>query len=739
MNEIKTNGLALTACRERRNGLSRLPAALAVFMALAALAYVAFDFQAMPVLLLAGAGVCVGAALWKGANRALWVLPALLALVLLSIFGRELLRNGFGRAWNDLRELWAVERGVLLPLAGTDGSGLWLIGVLGGILLAALSLLLAVVCPMGGAVLLVLAAVAASLVRPEPLLLVPGGVAVWLLTRWEYGRDRALPLYALGAALVVGLTALTLGGAAGGLAQRAAQTLHSVRYETGAEPLPEGDLSQPLETPEEDTTVLSVRADAAQSLYLRGFVGDSYENEIWTPLDSSVAAEEKDLFYWLHASGFYPQSQLALAAKQMETYTVGSVTVQNLSGCSLYRYEPCAVLPQSAGTDERRLQPSAVTTTGWNGQRGYSYQVVLDVAQLLPELLETLQSIPDMDAYRQAESAYRDFVYTYALSVPESFRSQMGELLTQCRAAYPEGEPLTREQAQVCALAFLERCFDGDPNTVLPLMRTANGTTYQYATVAALALRYYGIPARYAEGYIVTTRAGEAVLVDASAAGAWVEVYQDGVGWLPIDLTPGMESLSAQKTEDGIRPVGAGQDGIGDGLRVTEGQELEQDEQDQDDTRGESPEGGQRTGLLRKPAFWLALIGALLLLLAAAIVLRRELIRRRRQREFDQEDSSQACAALFSHTASVLEVLGLRRAGGSMLELCPAAGELLGEQYADELRKMTMLNARALFSSHGVEDRLDEMRAFREQTLGELKTHVKPLTRFRLKWLKCLY
>ena len=57
--------------------------------------------------------------------------------------------------------------------------------------------------------------------------------------------------------------------------------------------------------------------------------------------DAEAAAEEKDLFYWLHQSGFYPQSQLASAARLMGNYRSGSVSVQNLTGCSLYRYEPC--------------------------------------------------------------------------------------------------------------------------------------------------------------------------------------------------------------------------------------------------------------------------------------------------------------------------------------------------------------------------------------------------------------
>ncbi len=426
----------------------------------------------------------------------------------------------------------------------------------------------------------------------------------------------------------------------------------------------------------------------------------------------------------------------------MGNYQSGSVSVQNLAGCSLYRYEPCTVLPERAGLTKNRIQPSTVETNGLRGARGYSYETVSDVQALLPELLDFLQNDTSdgVKSYLQMESAYREFVYSYALDVPAEFRAQLGAVLDSCCESYGAAGSLTKEQAQTAALAFLELCFDGSGDIALPLTDTADGTTYQYATVAALALRYYGIPARYVEGYTVKTAEGEPENVDASAAGAWVEVYQDGVGWLPLALTPGLEDLSAEQTESGIKPVGAGKEGNGDGPRVTEGQELEQDNAEPDNSEDNTPDGGQRTGLLHKPAFWIILIAVLLLLLLAAIFIRHAVILKKRNETFTQEDQSAAAACLFTDCAAMLAAMGFKRGTGSMLELCETAKEQLGEEYAAKLHDMTMYNAQALFSSRAITpEQLAEMHMFYDTTLESLKTRCKPLHKLRLKWLNCLY
>ena len=746
MKNKRNTGLRAGVYRESSNQKSTLfdlLASVLIFLALAAVFYTVSGFAAMLWLLGAGILTCIAAAVIRHFRKTKWMLPILLAaLLLVVLFARNPLLNGFGAAWNTLRDLWAAEKGILLPLAETDSSGLWLAGIVAGILLALLALALSYVPTLAAAALAALC-VAAAFVQPGVMLLFAAGISILLLSWQKHKNAVSAVSFLLVGVIVAGIATISLQtGTMQTLSQNAKDSLHHWRYEKTEEVLPEGNLSEPVTKTESTDTILSVTADTAQTLYLRGFVGDSYENGVWSALDAETAAEEKDLFYWLHQSGFYPQSQLATAARLMGNYQSGSVSVQNLAGCSLYRYEPCTVLPERAGLTKNKIQPSTLETNGLRGERGYSYETVSDAQTILPELLDFLQNDTSdgVKSYLQMESAYREFVYSYALTVPAEFRAQLGAVLDSCCESYGPADSLTKEQAQTAALAFLESCFDGSGDIALPLADTADGTTYQYATVAALALRYYGIPARYVEGYTVKTTENEPTSVDASAAGAWVEVYQDGIGWLPLALTPGLEDLSAEQTESGIKPVGAGKEGNGDGPRVTEGQELEQDNAEPDNSEGSTPDGGQRTGLLHKPAFWIILIAALLLLLLAAVFIRHAVILKKRNEAFTQEDQSAAAACLFTDCAALLAAMGFKRGTGSMLELCETAKEQLGEEYAAKLHDMTMYNAQALFSSRAImPEQLAEMRVFHDATLENLKTHTNWPKKLRLKWLNCLY
>lgn len=83
------------------------------------------------------------------------------------------------------------------------------------------------------------------------------------------------------------------------------------------------------------------------------------------------------------------------------------------------------------------------------------------------------------------------------------------------------------------------------------LKRSYKGYCVHFASAGVLLLRAFDIPARYASGYVVTpymfeeTENGsyEAKVIDRNEH-AWVEIYIDEAGWVPLEVTPGYDAGS---------------------------------------------------------------------------------------------------------------------------------------------------------------------------------------------------
>lgn len=129
---------------------------------------------------------------------------------------------------------------------------------------------------------------------------------------------------------------------------------------------------------------------------------------------------------------------------------------------------------------------------------------------------------------------------------------------------------------------------------------THEGYCVQFASAAALILRELGVPVRYMEGYLCSdfTYQGVSLPDDVnrytatirdSNAHAWIEVFYDGIGWIPYETTPeyyismyGESSRTAQGLIDPDKPD-PGEDPIVD-------PHVTPDEPDQPDVDPEDPE-----------------------------------------------------------------------------------------------------------------------------------------------------
>ena len=153
------------------------------------------------------------------------------------------------------------------------------------------------------------------------------------------------------------------------------------------------------------------------------------------------------------------------------------------------------------------------------------------------------------------------------------------------------------------------------------------GYCIHFASAAAALMRALDVPARYVEGYTVKTsnfkKDGNAEIPDRQAH-AWVEIWVDGVGWTPIEATPGGAATLRENPDADKEPP--------------EGTALP--------TQTPTSDGSvTQTGL--KTSHWLLPL-LLCLLLTAPIAVRLELTRRRKL-AFRQENRNQAALAAYAY------------------------------------------------------------------------------------------
>lgn len=160
---------------------------------------------------------------------------------------------------------------------------------------------------------------------------------------------------------------------------------------------------------------------------------------------------------------------------------------------------------------------------------------------------------------------YENYIRELYLSVPENmtyvreaaeeieekgaqrglFEEPMGENEMRLLKAYLVAEWLRRNTGYSTELPELPS--GADPVEFF-LGTSRKGYCMHYASAAVMLLRELGVPARYVSGYLVMQSAFlpksgkyEAVVMD-NRAHAWAEVYLDGIGWIPVEVTNGHEN-----------------------------------------------------------------------------------------------------------------------------------------------------------------------------------------------------
>lgn len=406
-----------------------------------------------------------------------------------------------------------------------------------------------------------------------------------------------------------------------------------------------------------DDLIVTSTIEPRETVYLRGYVGSDYQGDRW----EAPVAENFDnaAMYW-HAEGnprIYVQNlpflrQMYQENKLGESSSAGILSVENINAGDTYTFLPyCSYLNDyyevTGGDGSVKSQKKA--------EDEFSYYPVSTYVETIQGRSESEEeSILD---YIEAE--YYAFAKANYLSVPEGFE----ELEEQCR----EENIRQDEIEKIIRYVTTYLVSNYEYNIKVPklpkdkdfiqyfLYESKEGYSAHFASAAVVMFRIFGVPARYVTGYaapatIFTMDASGkyTALLQSDNSHAWAEIYMEGVGWVPVETTPGN--------------IGILQYVYGEESQVEEYQEEIQEEEREEQELTEEEEATMLAEQQHYARIRLYLGGVILLLLSGVIVVLcvRRIRYELQKRGYDRSQQvNERIVALFCMVCEALQKAGM--------------------------------------------------------------------------------
>ncbi|MBK8013709.1 MAG: transglutaminase domain-containing protein [Deltaproteobacteria bacterium] len=139
-------------------------------------------------------------------------------------------------------------------------------------------------------------------------------------------------------------------------------------------------------------------------------------------------------------------------------------------------------------------------------------------------------------------------VWAYYTEAPRDprYRALAEHIRGELKAGY-ESDPLAialavkRYLEETSTYSFVHQYEGDDPTGDFLFSPDRKGYCVHLANALAFLVRTLGVPARVSAGYAVAAEnlnGGSALLIKSGDAHAWGEIHLDGVGWVPIEVTP---------------------------------------------------------------------------------------------------------------------------------------------------------------------------------------------------------
>ncbi len=534
-------------------------------------------------------------------------------------------------------------------------------------------------------------------------------------------------------------------------------------------------------------TALRVKTDQPYPLYLKSFAGSVYTGSSWELLpdsDYTGINQKLDGLNVQNLSGEY--ASLSRRGNTPDFRPFG-IQVQNIAAAKQCIYAPynLTTTPQQISgvrfINDAFIRSGALFGTGEYSLYAYALSenaaktTPLDMLLLLPPnssyssrsslayRSDTLNFSNIADYYQHTfsndllnkaegeastfvrkEQEYRLFLYDQYTQLPQGAREKTVSLMKQderLNGFFVQDLASSYSYSSVDSIANAVKRYLSDHcyYTLSPqkppkgrdfadyfLSESHEGYCVHFATAAAVMLRAMGVPARYAEGYIVTSgdylNAGSDGWADIpdSRAHAWVELYSPGLGWQPFDVTPGFNparNLTQDNNPVNQPPVPSAESDNPSAESAVQSEPETASSQPAQTESSPSASSAPGTGPQGNPdlsnsALPLVLIIASIAFLLACTALKRRIALAHRLKLFAHTDVNRAAIAVYAYLTKLTEYDG---------------------EISEEISGLAL---KARFSRQGItEKERKRMTDYAEQTARECYGRLPRARRFAFKYV----
>lgn len=403
---------------------------------------------------------------------------------------------------------------------------------------------------------------------------------------------------------------------------------------------------------------LKVKMSKPQSYYLKGLVAGDFSQNGWNETDKNKLYKYAYLFFWLHKENFYGQTQLYNAKSEGNSeIDINKMTINVLGASSKYIYSPYEyVSDNNELTDKDEIGDENLLSKGLYGTRKYEFNVSDNIVTNYSDIVENLKNNGDKPTdYLKNENYYNEFVYKTYLDLTVKQKELLGTYLKKDNDnhdsySYAKSEILNYLNKNIKYSKKFQGINDYG-NFLNEFMEVSkSGNDKDYATATVLMFRYFGIPARYVEGYLITqddvkdADDNSTINIPKNNFHCWAEYYQDGVGWIPFETIKSYMDLMGTN------------DSFTSGLEneTNDNRQISQ-EIDRDNYNGEEPEKEKKDDNDKNESELNYLIWIICSLFAIAIIaaviyeVRLYFIRKNIKQDNNNANANKAIMSLFSY------------------------------------------------------------------------------------------